>query len=90
MPHGDAVLPHHAPPRGGRLSRCGPGIRLAVLLLAGWVAWFLLARVARYEVTDSARLEVDRAVHRVDAPVAGRVVATRLVLSRELEAGDIR
>jgi membrane fusion protein (multidrug efflux system) len=67
----------------------GFGLALAACLLGGWVVWFLLARVARYEVTDTARLEVDRAVHRVDAPVAGRVVATHLVLSQEVQAGDV-
>jgi len=62
---------------------------VVALLLGGWLAWFFLARVERYEVTDVARLEVDRAIYSVQAPVAGRVVVSRLVLDREVQAGDI-
>ena len=36
-----------------------------------------------------ARLEVDRAVHPVAAPLAGRVVATHLAVGREVQAGDL-
>jgi multidrug resistance efflux pump len=61
----------------------------AVVLLGGWGAWFVLARVPVYEVTQTARLEVDRAAHPVAAPVAGRVVATSLVVNREVQAGDV-
>lgn len=62
---------------------------LALALLGAWAAWFFLARVALYEVSQMARLEVDRAVHPVEAPVAGRIVATRLALGREVQAGEV-
>jgi multidrug resistance efflux pump len=65
------------------------GIVVAVLLLALWLAWFLLARVARYEITDQARLEVDRAIYPIQAPVSGRVVAAHLLLDRGVEAGEV-
>jgi multidrug resistance efflux pump len=65
------------------------GLLLAAGLLGAWGAWFFLARVATYEVSETARLEADRAVHPVEAPVAGRIVATRLVLSQEVQAGDV-
>jgi membrane fusion protein (multidrug efflux system) len=65
------------------------GIVALSLLLSGWVAWGLLARIAVYAVTPTARLEVDQAVHPVAAPVAGRVVATRLVVGQEVQAGDV-
>jgi multidrug resistance efflux pump len=61
----------------------------AVALLGAWVAWVVLARVAVYEVTEMARLEVDRAVYPVAAPHAGRVVATHLVMGREVQAGEV-
>jgi multidrug resistance efflux pump len=64
-------------------------IGIIVCLLGSWAAWFFLARVSLYEVTDTARLEVDRAVHPIGAPVAGRVVATHLVLGQEAQAGDV-
>lgn len=60
---------------------------LGALLLVAWCAWFALARVAVWEATPAARLEVLRAVHHVDAPTAGRVVAWSLVLGQEVAAG---
>ena len=38
-----------------------PGLLLVCALLGGWGAWFVGARVAVYEVTQTARLEVDQA-----------------------------
>src|SRR5215472_9813355 len=58
-------------------------------LLLAWAAWFLFAQISLYEVTDTARLEADREAHPVQAPVSGRVIATRLALGREVQAGDL-
>jgi hypothetical protein len=38
------------------------GLVLVVAILGAWVAWFLLARVSVYEVTDTARLQVAQKV----------------------------
>ena len=65
------------------------GVLLAAALLGSWTVWFLLARVAVYEVSDTARLEAERAVHPVEAPVAGRVVTTYLAVGQEVHAGDV-
>src|SRR5262245_35246905 len=65
------------------------GLLLATALLGGWTAWFLASRVAIYEVTQTARLEVDRAAHPVEAPVAGRVIMTRLVVGQDVQAGEV-
>jgi membrane fusion protein (multidrug efflux system) len=65
------------------------GLLSATLLLGGWGAWFLLSRVAIYEVTQSARLEVDRAAHPLATPIAGRVAVTRLVMGQEVQAGEV-
>jgi multidrug resistance efflux pump len=67
---------------GTRHALCG--VLLPATLLGAWVAWAFVARLALYAVTDTARLEVDHAVHYVEAPVAGRVVATHLELGREV------
>jgi multidrug resistance efflux pump len=64
-------------------------LAIALVLLAAWLAWFFLARVERYEVTERARLEVDRAAHVLQSPVAGRVVESRITLGREVKAGDV-
>src|SRR5262245_38929245 len=58
-------------------------------LLGTWGAWFIGARVALYAVSDTARLEMSQAAHPVGAPVGGRVVATYLVLGREVQGGDV-
>jgi membrane fusion protein (multidrug efflux system) len=75
--------------RADGFSRSVAGLLMAAVLLGGWCAWLFLARVSRYETTDSARLEVDRATHLLQAPYVGRVVASRLTLGRNVEAGEI-
>ena len=65
------------------------GILLVALLLSVWLAWVCFARLALYEVADTARLEVGRAVHVVQAPVAGRVVATHAQLGQAVEPGTL-
>lgn len=61
----------------------------ATALLGGWIAWCVMVRVSVYETTSSARLETDRAASAIQAPVGGRVTETRLVLGREVAAGDL-
>ena len=62
---------------------------VAVPLLAAWTVWLFRAEVTVHEVTEAGRLEVAQAAHDVDAPVAGRVVASRLVLGVEVKQGDV-
>ena len=47
-----------------------------------------MAHVSLFEVTDKARLEVDRAIYPVEAPIAGRVTAVYLTMGREVKPGD--
>src|SRR5689334_1368370 len=65
---------------------------LAVLLVAVlggvWTTWLVVARVPVYQVSEVARLEVER-VHPIASPVVGRVLATTLTLGREVKAGDV-
>ena len=61
---------------------------VAMVLLGVWGAWCCLARLTVYAVTDTARLEVERAVHPVETAVDGRVVATYLALGREVQSGE--
>src|SRR5262245_17733465 len=74
---------------GDGFGRSLAGLLLATVLLGGWTAWFLASRVAIYAVTQTARLEVDRAAHPVEAPVAGQVIMTRLVVSQEVQTGEV-
>jgi multidrug resistance efflux pump len=65
---------------------------LGVVLVAGlagvWSAWLVAARVPVYQLSEAARLEVER-IHPVASPVGGRVVSTALVLGREVKQGDV-
>ncbi len=65
------------------------GLGAAAALLCAWAAWFGLARVTRYEVSEAARLEVGQTPYRVATPVAGRVAAVHLALAAEVAAGDV-
>jgi multidrug resistance efflux pump len=60
-----------------------------LLVLAGWLFWFLNARITLYEVTPDARLEVDRAARPIATMIGGRVVSTSLVLGESVVAGQI-
>jgi membrane fusion protein (multidrug efflux system) len=64
-------------------------LTLVTVLLAGWLAWFFLATITRYEVTAAARLEIDQEATLVQAPVTARVETTNLVLGRQVRAGEI-
>lgn len=70
-------------------NRPALSILFVAILLGGWLAWLALAEVALYETTPVARLEVDRAVHPIEALVGGRVTATHLKVGREVKAGDV-
>jgi membrane fusion protein (multidrug efflux system) len=65
------------------------GLAAAVVILGGWAAWAGMARVTLYEVTPTARLEVDRAIYPIQAATAGRVTATYLQVGRVVRAGEV-
>jgi multidrug resistance efflux pump len=62
---------------------------LLVILVGIWGVWFLGARVSVYAATGSARLEVARENHPIDAPVIGRVTAAHLVAGQRVAPGDL-
>jgi len=61
-------------------------IFIVMLFLISWLAWAALAKVTLYEATSAARTEVDKAAHAVQAPLAGRIVSTRLAEAHERRA----
>ncbi len=65
------------------------GLLIALSLGAIWLVWASHARVIRYEVSDSARLELDGAAYPVQANASGELIASKLVLGREVHAGDV-
>lgn len=69
--------------------RSGAGLLIALTLGAAWVVWAWQARITRYELSDSARLELDGAAYPVQANAAGELVGSSLVLGKEVQAGDV-
>lgn len=65
------------------------GILLAGALIGGWIAWLFLARVVRVETSQTARLEVGEAAHRIEAPASGKVIAVHLTLGAEVAVGEV-
>src|SRR2546430_5234841 len=65
------------------------GVLLVVGLLGAWGAWFIGTQVGLYAVSETARLEMSQAAHPVETPVAGRVVASHLILGQEVRGGDV-
>jgi membrane fusion protein (multidrug efflux system) len=62
---------------------------LAVLLLGAWSAWLLIARIPVTEVSDDARVQVDAAGHELAVAIAGRVLAVRVGVGEQVEAGEV-
>lgn len=58
-------------------------------LLSAWGAWFFLARVPVYAVSEAARVEVDRSSFAVAAPVSGQIVSVPGTVGAEVRAGDV-
>jgi len=64
-------------------------LAIGVVLSILWCGWFFGARVAIYEPSRSARLEVDAAPHPVTAGAAGRVVRAAGRVGEVVENGRV-
>ena len=62
---------------------------VAVVLLAGWTAWFTLGTVRVFERSEAARIEVAGAPQAIQTPVSGTVVSADLTLGRQVQAGEV-
>jgi multidrug resistance efflux pump len=71
-----------------RFRRSFVGLLAVAVILAGWLVWSLTSRVTVYEATATARLEVDSAVHPIEAAVSGRVLKNYIALGREVKLGE--
>lgn len=65
------------------------GIGIAAAFLGAWALWFATSSLPVRVVSTRARVEIDRASYPVQTPVAGRVVASALVLGRQVRADDV-
>jgi membrane fusion protein (multidrug efflux system) len=61
----------------------------AVVLIGSWGMWAHLARITQYEVSDSARLEIQSAPAAIQAGFNGRVSAIYMKLGQSVKAGDV-
>lgn len=59
------------------------------LLLGIWVFWFLEAELPLYVVSESARIEAQRAAHPVTAQVEGRIVRVAVQVGQRVAAGEV-
>ncbi len=69
----------------------GPFLTLALVAIVGlaWSWWFVFGRIATWEATDKAMLEVKGKVFPVDASHPGRVASQFLILGRKVVKGEI-
>ncbi|MGH8652749.1 MAG: HlyD family secretion protein [Gammaproteobacteria bacterium] len=58
-------------------------------MLGAWLAWFVLVKVTVYEVSQAARLQVERAAHPVATPIAGKIMSTSLRLGKRVTTGEV-
>lgn len=62
---------------------------MAALALGGWCWWAARAPVTLYEISQSARVELDAASYPVQSPLPGRVVKTNLQVGRLVRRGEL-
>src|SRR5947209_7490418 len=62
---------------------------VACLLSATWLIWSFRAHVTRYEVSQSARLEVSASDYPIQANAAGRLAKSNVSLGRNVQAGEV-
>ena len=62
---------------------------LALLAMAGWSAWMLLARIEVHAVSREARLQIATDPHPVQLEVSGRVRTVRAAVGDRVEAGQV-
>ena len=79
----------HQALRADRALRSNLFLTLALILGAAWLAWAFGTHLTRYEVSDSARLEIDSAPFPIQAGASGKLAASYLTLGREVRAGDV-
>jgi membrane fusion protein (multidrug efflux system) len=59
------------------------------VLLAVWLSWAVFTRVTVYEVSATARLEVEHAAHAAAALLPGRVLSSSVQLGKQVHAGEV-
>lgn len=87
--HGNGIHTNHALAGADRFQRTLVLPTTLGGVIAIWCGWFVFARIERYEVSNSTRLEIDQGSFVVQSPTSGWVISTPLVLGQAVEAGDM-
>jgi len=58
-------------------------------VLAGWGWWAARSQVTLYEVSSTARIELDAATYPIQSPLLGRAVETKLRVGRAVKQSDV-
>ena len=74
---------------GDRYRRSLLGISLVMAILGAWGIWFWSARIARYETSQTARLEMTQAAAAIEASVDGRIAGLHMVAGQEVKPGQV-
>ncbi|HMW03066.1 MAG TPA: biotin/lipoyl-binding protein, partial [Acidobacteriota bacterium] len=74
---------------GDRYRRSLLGISLVMAILGAWGIWFWSARIARYETSQTARLEMTQAAAAIEASVDGRIAGLHIVAGQEVKPGQV-
>src|SRR5262249_18711671 len=64
-------------------------LMVAAGLIGAWASWSVLSRVSLYELSNSARVEVEQAATPLESPLGGHVLTTHLTVGREINAGEV-
>jgi membrane fusion protein (multidrug efflux system) len=75
--------------QGGRDATTAWVLIGAVLLIAAWLAWAMVARVSLYAVSTEARVELESATYPISSPFLGRVVSADLRVGRSVQRGEL-
>jgi membrane fusion protein (multidrug efflux system) len=62
---------------------------LGGLLLSAWLYWFGFASVTVYEISNKARLQVNRSAHPITALVSGKIIKASMSLGQEVHEGEV-
>jgi multidrug resistance efflux pump len=60
-----------------------------LLALGAWTWWAIKSELTLYEVSTSARVELDSATYPIQSPFVGKIVRTNLSVGKDVKLGDI-
>lgn len=62
---------------------------LVAFIFSTWIIWFLFVTISIYEVSGSARLQVETATHSISNSIAGVIVTNNMRLGSKIRKGEV-